>query len=141
MKQALKNMVNTEGIASSCVQWGTGIVCLYKWKSESEVPQSCPTFSDPMDCSPLGSSVHGIFQARVLEWGAIAFSDKWVWMVTENLESFHQLWSLGSYYWRHWRGWTVCNKRRIRLADPTKTGLQRTALTFHLANKVLFWFF
>ena len=46
-----------------------------KVKSESEVAQSCPTLSDPMDCSPPGSSVHGIFQARVLEWGAIAFSD------------------------------------------------------------------
>ena len=45
-----------------------------KVKSESEVAQSCPTPSDPKDCSPPGSSVHGIFQARVLEWGAIAFS-------------------------------------------------------------------
>ena len=45
-----------------------------KVKSESEVTQSCPTFSDPMDCRPPGSSVHGIFKARVLEWGAIAFS-------------------------------------------------------------------
>ena len=36
--------------------------------------QSCPTLSDPMDCSPPGSSIHGIFQARVLEWDAIAFS-------------------------------------------------------------------
>ena len=45
-----------------------------KVKSESEVAQSCPTFHDPMDCSPPGSSVHGILQARVLEWGAIAFS-------------------------------------------------------------------
>ena len=44
-------------------------------ESESEVTQSCPTPSDPMDCSPPGSSVHGIFQARVLEWGAITFSD------------------------------------------------------------------
>ena len=44
-------------------------------KSESEVVQSCPTLRDHMDCSPPGSSVHGIFQARVLEWGAIAFSD------------------------------------------------------------------
>ena len=43
-------------------------------KNESEVAQSCPTLSDPMDCSLRGSSVHGIFQARVLEWGAIAFS-------------------------------------------------------------------
>ena len=41
---------------------------------ESEVTQSCPTLRDPMDCSLPGSSVHGIFQARVLEWGAIAFS-------------------------------------------------------------------
>ena len=47
-----------------------------KVKTESEVAQSCPTLSDPMDCSLPGSSVHGIFQARVLEWGAIAFSIK-----------------------------------------------------------------
>ena len=46
-----------------------------KVKSESEVAQSCPALSDPMDCSLPGSSIHGIFQARVLEWGAIAFSD------------------------------------------------------------------
>ena len=57
----------------------TGVGCLFllqcrKVKSESEVTQSCPTLSDPMDCSPPGSSVRGIFQARVLEWGAIAFS-------------------------------------------------------------------
>ena len=58
----------------------TGVGCHFllqcmKVKSENEVTQSCPTLSDPMDCSPLGSSVHGIFQARVLEWGAIAFSN------------------------------------------------------------------
>ena len=46
-----------------------------KVKSESEVAQSCLTLSDPMDWSLPGSSVHGIFQARVLEWGAIAFSE------------------------------------------------------------------
>ena len=45
-----------------------------KVKSESEVAQSYPTLSDPMDCSLPGSSIHGIFQARVLEWGAVAFS-------------------------------------------------------------------
>jgi len=45
-----------------------------KVKSESEVAQSCPTLSDPMDCSPPGSSVRGIFQARILEWVSIAFS-------------------------------------------------------------------
>ena len=43
-------------------------------KSEREVAQSCPTLSNPMDCSLPGSSIHGIFQTRVLEWGAIAFS-------------------------------------------------------------------
>ena len=47
-----------------------------KVKRESEVSQSCLTLSHLMDCSPPGSSVHGIFQARVLEWGAIAFSSK-----------------------------------------------------------------
>ena len=57
----------------------TGVDCHFllqcmKVKSQSEVAQSCPTLSDPMDCSLPGSSVHGIFQARVLEWGAIAFS-------------------------------------------------------------------
>ena len=57
----------------------TGVGCHFllqcmKVKSESEVAQSCLTLSDPMDCSPPGSSIHGIFQARVLEWGAIAFS-------------------------------------------------------------------
>ena len=46
-----------------------------KVKTESEVTQSCPTPGDPTDCSPPGSSIHGIFQARVLEWGAIAFSN------------------------------------------------------------------
>ena len=46
---------------------------MHEVKSESEVAQSCPTLSDPMDCSLPGSSVHGIVQARVLEWGAIAF--------------------------------------------------------------------
>ena len=53
---------------------GVGCHCLLqctKVKSESEVPQLCPILSDPMDCSLPGSSVHGIFQARVLEWGAI----------------------------------------------------------------------
>ena len=47
-----------------------------KVKSESEVVQPCPTLRDPMDCSPPGSSVHGIFQVRVMEWGAIAFSKR-----------------------------------------------------------------
>ena len=52
-----------------------------KVKSQSEVAQSCPTLSDPKDWSPPGSSVHGIFQARVLEWGAIAFS---IWQFKDS---------------------------------------------------------
>ena len=57
----------------------TGVGCHFllrcmQVKSEREVAQSCLTLCDPMDCSPPGSSIHGIFQARVLEWGAIAFS-------------------------------------------------------------------
>ena len=58
----------------------TGVGCHFllqcmKVKSESEFVQSCPTLSDPMDCSLLGPSVHGLFQARVLKWVAIAFSE------------------------------------------------------------------
>ena len=67
----------------------TGVGCHFllqcmKVKSESEVAQLCPTPSDPMDCSPPGSSVHGIFQARVLEWGAIAFSSHFVRTTTST---------------------------------------------------------
>ena len=63
----------------------TGVGCHFllqcmKVKSESEVSQLCPTLSNPMDCSPPGSSVHGVFQARVLEWGAIAFSKMIDWL-------------------------------------------------------------
>ena len=68
---------------SPCKNTGVGchflLQCM-KVKSQSEVAQSCLTLSDPMDCSLPGSSVHGIFQARLLEWGAIAFSkgrDTW----------------------------------------------------------------
>ena len=49
-------------------------MALLQGESESGVAQSCPTLSDPMNCSLPGTSVHGIFQARVLQWGAIAFS-------------------------------------------------------------------
>ena len=64
-----------------------------KVKSESEVAQSCPTCSDPMDCSLPGSSAYGIFQARVQEWGAIAFSDNTVYFNKEK--SIHLLTVLG----------------------------------------------
>ena len=72
----------------------TGVGCHFllqcmKVKSESEVSQSCPTLSDPMDCSLPGSSVHGIFQERVLEWGATAFDNylkcKWTKCPNQNI--------------------------------------------------------
>jgi len=58
-----------------------------KVKSEKEVAQSCPTLRDSMDYSLPGSSIHGIFQARVLEWGAIAFSGFYVMsLINEKLQ-------------------------------------------------------
>ena len=85
-------------------------------KSESEVAQSCPTLSDPMDCSLPGSSVHGIFQAIVLEWGAIAFTFTLHIHALEKEMATHSsvlawripgtgepggLWSMGSHRVRH----------------------------------------
>ena len=60
-----------------------------KVKSKSEVAQSCLTLSDPMDCSLPGSSIHGIFQAKELEWGAIAFSTGLTW-------TFYKPWVLNA---------------------------------------------
>ena len=65
-----------------------------KVKSEREVAQSCLTSSDPMDCSLPGSSVRGIFQARVLEWGAIAFSGGLTSLVFIKLGGFYFLFFL-----------------------------------------------
>ena len=72
----------------------TGVGCHFllqcmKGKRESEVAQSCPTLSNPMDCSPPGFSVHGIFQARVLKWGAIAFSGS----VASHVQLFATPWT------------------------------------------------
>ena len=101
----------------------TGVGCHFllqcmKVKSESEVTQSCATISDPMDCSLPGSSVHGIFQARVLEWGAIAFSLETVKCNTKCVPS----WSPGIYmlFFFNWGpciaslpGHTVCICRHL----------------------------
>ena len=69
----------------------TGVGCHFllqcmKVKSKSEVAQLCPTLRDPMDCSLPASSIHGIFQARVLEWGAIAFSESKVLAIVKLIE-------------------------------------------------------
>ena len=66
-----------------------------KVERESEVAQSCLNLSDPMDCSLTGSSVHGIFQARVLEWGAIAFSDNPVCKTAKETQMYRTVfWTL-----------------------------------------------
>ena len=99
----------------------TGVGCHFllqcmKVKSESEVTQSCPTLSDPMDCSLPGSSIHGIFQARVLEWGAIAFSISSMLLLllscfsrvrlcaTPQMAAHQALPSLGFSRQEHWSG-------------------------------------
>ena len=86
----------------------TGVGCHFllqcmKVKSESEVAQSCPTLWDPMDCSLPGSSVHGICQARVLEWGAITFSEYTVY------NSKYDPWM------KTWR----CGRRNYLYREPT----------------------
>ena len=58
----------------NCLPWDRSLVPKNGWKGKVLVPQSCPTLYDPMDCSPPGSSVQGILQARILEWIAIPFS-------------------------------------------------------------------
>ena len=85
-----------------------------KVKSESEVAQSCPTLSEPMDCSLPGSSVHGIFQARVLEWVVIAFSDSRLLLLsrfsrvrllaTPLTTAFQALLSMGFSRQEYWSG-------------------------------------
>ena len=81
----------------------TGVGCHFllqcmKVKSESEVAQSCPIPSDPMDCSPPGSSTHGIFQAKVLEWGAIAFSKIGIHSIAQKIDSKVDGW-IFQFYW------------------------------------------
>ena len=83
-------------------------------KSESEVAQSCPTLRDPMDCSLPGSSVHGIFQARVLEWGAITFSHEWVYL-------FVKMWLMKTVQSLGYHTVRVQLSRRINSKDITQS--------------------
>ena len=99
----------------------TGVGCHFllqcmKGKSESEVAQSCPTLRDPMVCSLPGSSVHGIFQARVLEWGAIAFSTDlaYIWLkpiitisTWNSTQCYVPAW-MGELFGREWIQVYVC---------------------------------
>ena len=87
----------------------TGVGCHFlfrcmKLKSENEVAQSCPTLCDPMDCSLPGSSIHGIFQARVLEWGAIASSKFVVSHRAQLIETFQkEIFKVGKHE-KRWAG-------------------------------------
>ena len=86
----------------------TGVGCHFllqcrKVKRESEVTQSCLTFSDPMDCSLPGFSVHGIFQARGLEWGAISTTNEYYLTVKNYITKYHHPPSPNCYICRQWK--------------------------------------
>ena len=97
----------------------TGVGChflLQYMKVKSEVAQSCPTLSDPLDCSPPGSSVHGIFQARGLEWVASAFSARACYLspnckeiLLGNSHSTHMLLESSDFSWR-----AGCSKTSVK---------------------------
>ena len=77
-----------------CLWKGSENMHIISKESESEVAQLCPTFRDPMECSLPSSSIHGIFQARVLEWVAIAFSNAWKWKV--KVKTLSHIWLLAT---------------------------------------------
>ena len=103
----------------------TGVGCHFflqcmKVKSESEVALSCPTLSNPMDCSLPGSSVHGIFQARVLEWGAIAFSENS--LASENMKELYLELSIRSFVKNSHT--QKCPEKKTAAEDLAPTGHQ-----------------
>jgi len=83
-----------------------------KVKSESEVAQSCPTVRDPMDCRLPGSSIHGIFQARVLEWGASAFSGEG--RLAPQNKHLVRAWLPGPFMDQRWQGSEAIKKKTIQ---------------------------
>ena len=90
-----------------------------KVKSESEVAQSCPTLRDPMNCSLPGSSIHGIFQARVLEWGAIAFSIR-----INRVNKLEKIQISGNY--RHTHTHKHAQYAMVRMLVPPKMHMLKT---------------
>ena len=113
----------------------TGVGCRFllqcmKVKSESEVTQLCPTLHNPMDCSPPGSSVHGIFQARVLEWGAIAFS-----ILLARVEQKKKKWHfISTHGWLRQTLWTPKNYIEVKSLENTSWNCSELRGT----NRILF---
>ena len=104
----------------------TGVGCHFllqcmKVKSESEVAQSCLTPSNAMDCSLPGSSIHGIFQAGVLEWGAIAFSGLTEW-ITTNWGKFFNRWDCQTTWPASWEICMQVRKQQLELDMEKQTG-------------------
>ena len=112
---------------------------VWKWKSESEVTQSCLTLCNPMDCSLPRSSVHGVFQARVLEWVAISFSRGSSWPRDRTRVSH----IIG----RHctiWANWEVCrwDKKALKGLEeesPSSNFCKALVKSFHLESKSYSW--
>ena len=119
----------------------TGVGCHFllqcmKVKSESEVAQSCPTLSNPMDCILPGSSVHGIFQARVLEWGAIAFSGETELHCNKKSHSVQGK-KNGLGLRRHTKMWLYRYTRKPIVLCVTVILLKVYIWSFHRASKIL----
>ena len=124
---------------------GVGCHCLLqcmKVKSESEAAQSRPTLSDPMDCSLPGSSVHGIFQARVLEWGAIAFFDKCVYPeAILNLKNcFTPNWSFDFLFWNSDRITRSCRRKKLQGKSAVPRAQPLLGVKSMVQHQVFQWF-
>ena len=119
-------------------------------ESESEVAQSYLTLSDPMDCSLPGSSAHGIFQARVLEWGAIAFSREWYWYLVISIRARSTEPSgVFSGYWSRcisWRkiNWSLICLRKLMIIEYlfcARQCLEFLHILSHVINSQIFCLF
>ena len=124
----------------------TGVGCHFllqcmKMKSEREVAQSCPTLSDPTDCSLPGSSIHGIFQARVLEWGAIAFSvlvlGKPLNMYRRHKMIYIAATAINFIYFKLWGEGASFASLRILLHNQSRSSNRLPCLNISLCYKVL----
>ena len=110
-----------------------------KVKSESEVAQLCPTLRDPIDCSPPGFSIHGIFQARVLEWGAIAFSDLVIiWFIYGCT-----MWHVGFFVAAHQlvvaHGLSICSMKDSRMRRLQQLWHMNLAALHHVGVELSSW--